>query len=105
MHVKSDLCVVGSDPESADMTNPYGHVYGEVYFLIAEREDGKRMIGPVVESHDLDRQVNLAQTAIDQHGFDPEAEWTEGRPCYGSPYYVQSGAEQAELERELREDH
>lgn len=38
----TDLCVVGSNPEMADVSNPHGNIYGFAAYVYAESEQGDR---------------------------------------------------------------
>jgi len=94
---RSDLVVVGRNPEMADVTNPRGEVFGLLWFVVASNEHGDTRELAVVSSGDPEaaakvlatrlgaRLLNLCKLPI---GFDL---WPEGRPVYGSDAYVEYG--------------
>lgn len=109
-HAAADLCVIGSNPESADMTNPRGDVFGFCSYVVAEDPQGNRRLSSTVEVSGseeaaLEPARKLAAALQARHdalgklpvGF---AAWRQGRPAYGSNAYVAYGqAEDLELER------
>jgi hypothetical protein len=95
--VRSKLITNGSNPELADMDNPNGFLYGEMFYVIATFADGKRfrhylsatyslMSRNQVEGDysldDLQRFANKLQRL--QPALNPYY-WEETEPCYGSP--------------------
>lgn len=82
--VRSEVRIVGVDPEWADIDNPNGHVYGMVFIVAAEAPDGRR------------RSYNMAFMDEDEAGrfsalFDcytpNHGDWIEEEPAYGSEVY------------------
>lgn len=108
--VRSDLVVVDSDPEAADMSNPRGEIYGDAAYVVAEDSDGYRWRSPVItvrrwmgEAERIAGHVALALNARAATGKLPVGfgNWQPIDPCYGSTAYEREGveAERAYLER------
>ena len=38
---RTDLQVIGTNPECADMSNPRGEIIGEVHYVVAETPNGE----------------------------------------------------------------
>jgi hypothetical protein len=95
--VSSDLMVVGSDPESADLDNPRGEIIRERFFLLAEDKHGnRRRYGCYMSKEEAESLIDYAP---------PVAFWDETHPAYGSRAYQQYG-ESDDIEAEARmEDH
>ena len=109
----SDLCIIGSNPEMADFTNPRGHLYGEAAYVAAEDAAGNRCRLHVLT--DASRIAALepaeamaaALNARLANGKLPVAfaSWLSDRPAYGSDAYVQYGQDDdLALERREAED-
>jgi hypothetical protein len=85
---RSDLTVVGTNPEMADMSNPRGEIIRERWYAIAEDASGNRWRWGWYETAE---EAEHAFRAI----APPVAQWEETYPSYGSPAYEQYG--EAEL--------
>jgi len=108
--VRSDIKIIGNNPELADYNNPNGYIFGEQFFVIATFPDGKRfqheltaaytMGGRQVEGqyslNELERfaaKLNKLQPALNpQH-------WQATEPCYGSPAWQDYEPQLAQQER------
>jgi hypothetical protein len=99
--VSSEIIVVGSNPEMADVTNPYGHIHDIAYFVIGTYPSGKRIRhcrnfrGIVKASRFCDR-VKEANSINIRY-------WTDHRPVYGSVDYEQNVQEEIALEKKEEE--
>jgi hypothetical protein len=106
--LRSDVVVIGSNPESADMDNPRGSLFGYAVYVVAEASNGERMAHDhtFTASREKDAlargEALLAriQAAVFGHGRDIDpACWTPCEAAYGSNAYV---AEVAMMSREER---
>ena len=92
-YVQSDICVVGQNPEMADMTNPRGEVFGLRWYVVAADERGN--------THEMTMPNEATATTLAERlgarwsrlGRLPVdfARWTPGRAVYGSEAYVEHG--------------
>jgi hypothetical protein len=64
-----ETAVIGHNPEAADMTNPRGEIYGDIYFVLLTHKDGRRLIGPTTFGPTSRLHVAI-QRSLDR-GFDP----------------------------------
>lgn len=96
---RTDVVVIGTNPEMADYDNPRGHIFGYCGYIIADAPDGSRWVfdrtlTKRIESDvfaRLDTLVAHMQRAVDNgRKLDPQ-HWIESRPCYGSEAYVNGG--------------
>ena len=95
---RSDLVVVGSNPENADVTNPRGESFGLLWYVQGSNEHGDTAELAVISSTEpsaiaaakLATRLNARVTDLKRLpvGFDL---WPEGRPIYGSDAYVEYG--------------
>jgi hypothetical protein len=89
---RSDLRVVGRNPEMADMDNPRGDIIREVFYVLAENMQGRRW-AHTFGSEDrarVERLVVRIRRAW-RDGFPLNLElWNEVDPAYGSPAYEQA---------------
>lgn len=92
---RTDIVVVGSDPEMADYTNPRGNIYGFAAYVVADSERGDRRelyittsqiesecmadAGKVADALNARLAAGKLPVAFDR--------WQEGRPAYGSDAY------------------
>jgi hypothetical protein len=97
---QSNLCVVGSNPEMADIDNPRGDIIREVWYIVAANENGDTRESGSFGDHEWSR-VDAEKTAVALSirsqslgklpvGFD---DWRDGRPQYGSSAYLMYGAD------------
>ena len=111
---RSDLVVVGTNPEMVDVDNPRGHLFGLLWYVTASNEHGDTRELAVVSAapgSDTKRAAELLATRLGARllnlgklpvGF---ALWPEGRPVYGSDAYVEYGqADDLALERREADD-
>ena len=108
--VKSDLVIVGTNPEMADMTNPRGDLEGLAHYIIGEAPDGRRFIheavaytrnGYAMNDMTVARLERLVDHLNDAHPSLDADHWSEIEPSYGSVAYQRSGAEGRSLASEL----
>lgn len=114
IQVRTDVVVMGSNPENADYDNPRGHIYGYRGYLIAIAPDGsqwvfERTMADLLERNVLDRLDTFCahvQRQIDRGVKLDVNRWTETRPAYGSEAYANGGwsREDAMLER-MEDEH
>lgn len=99
VNVVSDLAIIGSNPENADMDNPYGHIFGEVPFVELVLDDGRRYehknsFADFDEAHMFRQEVEDHLLAggelVTEH-------WPEVDPVYGSDAYCSQGIEQERI--------
>ena len=109
-HAATDIVVTGSNPENADMVNPYGHYYGAAAYVVAEDADGNRVRMHIC-THQIDREaLDKAQVVADALNARLErlgrlpvgfpVGWDETFPAYGSDAYSSDDA----LEWERRQE-
>ncbi len=106
----TDIVVLGSNPENADVTNPRGEYFGSAGYVVAEDAQGNRVRQHIKTCHrDVDAlnaasavaaalQVRLAQGKLPV-AFD---RWEETFPAYGSEAY--DPHEAIAWERRVEED-
>lgn len=104
--VASDIVVMGSDPEMADMSNPSGNLYGLRYYVVVTNTKGDRW----AHDHGFKNEVaaemlaKAVQKALDAGKKLDSAHWTEHYPVYGSDAYVAYGqADQVAWERNMED--
>lgn len=102
--VRSEIRVAGSDPEMADMDNPRGLIYKEVFFVILTAADGERLAGPIVKGPDSKLPAAI-QRSLDR-GYDPTTSlaFQPIEPAYGSLAYQRDGIELERLYCERKEE-
>ena len=99
IQVRTDIVVMGSNPENADYDNPRGYIYGYRGYLLAIAPDGsqwvfERTMADLVEQNVFDRLATFC--AHVQHKINCGVKldvnrWTETRPAYGSEAYANGG--------------
>ena len=106
----TDIVVIGSNPENADITNPRGEYFGSAGYVVAEDARGSRVRLHIKTSHsDADAlntadRVAKALNARLANGRLPVAfdRWEETFPAYGSEAY--DPHEAIAWERRVEED-
>jgi hypothetical protein len=105
---RTDIVVIGANPENADYTNPRGEIHGYAALVVAESAQGDRRelcVGSDrLESNVLPQAEAMAAALCARlaSGRLPVAfeRWRAGRPGYGSEAYQAYGqADDVELER------
>jgi hypothetical protein len=97
----SDLVVVGTNPEMADISNPRGDVFGEAWYVVAENEQGDRCTLACDNKLHAERLADALNVRASR-GWLPVrfGDWQPARPAYGSDAYIQYGqADDVALER------
>ena len=114
IQTRTDIVVIGSNPENADYVNPRGYIYGYRGYLLAIAPDGsqwvfERSMVDRLEQNVFDRLATFCARV--QHKINCGAKldanrWSETRPMYGSEAYVNGGwsREDAMEERRAAED-
>jgi len=105
VHARSDLAIIGRDAEYADMDNPNGNIYGEVWYIIVENGFGRRWRSyRQFESQiQADHDASVAADFLaNEKRLNPD-NWFEIDPCYGSRAYEAMGIETQRAEEERRE--
>jgi len=102
-HAGSDVVVVGSNSELADIDNPRGDIFGFTAYVVAFNEYGDTRLSPSIGTFPSDRaaveaaekQAAALQSRYDNLGKLPVGfdRWAEGRAIYGSEAYVEYGAD------------
>lgn len=82
--VRSDLAVVGYNPENADLDYPNGEIVREVFYLVAEDARGNRWQWGSFSSERVAEAAYLTLAP-------PVFLWEATRPAYGSEAYVEHG--------------
>lgn len=117
--VVSNIVVLYTNPEMADVTNPRGEVYGLSFAVRAVNERGDTWEHHVVtgdrwQERELEAQTQKVaaalQARLDRLGRLPVgfAHWPSGRAVYGSPAWEEYGnddelaLERREAEEEMR---
>ena len=110
--VRSDVVVVDTNPEMADVSNPRGEIYGEAYYIVGTAEDGSRIAhrvsattsyGRVLTEVTPDRLMRLAERLNEERpALNPDL-WDDIDPAYGSEAYIRGGYEQAYADMEARQ--
>lgn len=114
--VDSDLVVLGTDPEMADVSNPRGEIVGLAYCVRASNAHGDTWaktvaVGRIGEETELyakaDKLAQALRARLANYGKLPvdAAQWQQGRPIYGSDAYVEYGQDDdVALERREAEE-
>ena len=107
----AELVVVGRNPEMADMSNPSGAIYGDLFYVVAANDNGDTRQLAVITNGDACEQAEKLAERLQARwdklgklpvGFDL---WPEGRPVYGSTAYEQYGqADDVAWERRCEAD-
>ena len=108
---RTDIVVIGQNPEMADYDNPRGDIHGFASYVVAEAENGERRCRLVKVSRLESEALEAAQrqaTALNVRlasGKLPVAfgRWDQDRPRYGSAAYCDPDniADEIAWEREL----
>lgn len=110
--VRTDVVIIGSNPEMADYDNPKGHIYGFKGYILAVADDGSQWVFEHTHTRryeiDVLARLNTFANKVQQHlnkggKLDPRR-WRETRPAYGSDAYVSGGWSQIDAEMERMED-
>ncbi len=100
--VRTDIVVIGTDPEAADYDNPKGHIFGfSSYVVLSDEEGNTRLLHVATASceNEVTAPADKLATALEARwknlGKLPVrfGEWSEGRPRYASAAYSAYGAE------------
>ena len=102
-HAGSNVVIVGSNAELADVDNPRGDIHGFTAYVVAFNEYGDTRLSPTIGTYRSDRdaveaaekQAAALQSRYDNLGKLPVGfdRWAEGRAIYGSDAYVEYGAD------------
>ena len=111
--VASRIAVVGTNSEMAEVGNPRGEMFGEVFFVVCTSGDGSRLAhcasstmmgGRLLGGYPLERLVKLADK-LDTEQPDLNLDhWDEMDPVYGSSACVKGGYEEAYAHEEYVRD-
>lgn len=114
--IRTDVAVVGTDPEFADYDNPRGEIFGFAGYVVAANEFGDTFehhvetVGRWEEAELIAKCEKLAealQARLDKLGKLPVGfeGWTQGRAVYGSVSWLTYGQdEDVAWERRCEED-
>lgn len=101
--VRTDIVVIGTDPEAADYDNPNGHIFGFAsYVMLSDEEGNTRLlhVATASEENEVTAPANKLAAALEARwnnlGKLPVRfeEWSEGRPRYASAAYIAYGQEE-----------
>lgn len=110
--VRTDIVVIGCNPEMADYDNPRGNIYGFCGYILAVAEDGSQwMFEHTITrryEHDVLARLNTFANKVQAHlnkggKLDP-SRWQEIRPAYASEAYVNGGWVEHDYEAERIEE-
>lgn len=101
---RSDIVVVGTNPENADYDNPRGRIYGERWVVSASNDHGDTFEFGVDGQEQAVVLAERLQARFDNLGKLPVGfdRWTKGRAIYGSDAYIEYGQDE-DLAMERRE--
>ena len=99
--IASDLEIAGYNIEFADIDNPRGTIYREVFWVQATLEDGTRY-----DHHFITRDITKAKALLDRMqgkelALDNSNVWAIGTPVYGSQAYLLYGGEETLRQLEI----
>lgn len=99
LSIAHDLKVDGYDSEFADINNPRGTIYKEVFWLQATLEDGTRydhyyITDDIVKIDALLSRIKRALEGGIILDLDNNKIWAMGTPVYGSEAYLHFGGEE-----------
>lgn len=105
---RSDVVVVGTNPENADYTNPRGEIHGLLHIVQGRNEFGDTKELAVVSGRDPEAAARVMAERLNtrmSRGLLPVgfALWPAGRPVYGSHAYLEYGQD-ADMALEAREE-
>lgn len=92
--IRQETAVIGHNGEMADMSNPQGHVFGEVFFLVARAPSGKQW-AHYATFHDESKAL-LLQDRVQQAKTVDEQYWHEIEPQYGTQAWLDWNADHPE---------
>jgi hypothetical protein len=103
----SDVVVVGQDAEAVDVDNPCGYLYGVSAYVVAEDASGNRVqlsiksgsVAAEKQAAALNVRLSLGKLPVDF------ASWGFARPAYGSPAYIEYGADDDIALEKIEEGH
>ena len=104
LDIRSDIVVIGTNPEMAEMGNPRGEVYGEVFYVVMANDKGRRWatVACWKTYEAAERQAQWVDSRLEAgHRMDRD-DWFETNPVYGSQAYID--AEPELVAREVAED-
>ena len=103
----SDIVVVGTNTEMADIDNPRGHLFGEAWYVYAENPHGdRRRFYMGIDKQIQSERMASALTQRLAAGKLPVAfdRWQPTRPSYGSDAYIEYG-QADDLAMEIKEQY
>lgn len=86
--IRPDQVIVRQDPEFADVGNPRGLIWGEVFYIVATAKNGERMLHTANDFRTLDEAERYLIT-MDSDSPDISPDWQYLDPAYGSEAYLQ----------------
>lgn len=108
-HAFTDIVVIGTNPEMADIDNPHGHLYGYASYIRAYNDHGESRLLFVKTDRCHETavrpaiaQANALNARLDSGRLPVKFEtWQKGRAVYGSRAWTEYGNdEQLAFERE-----
>jgi hypothetical protein len=109
LRVESEVVSIGRDSEFAHIGNPTGEIYRDIYFAVAELNDGELYRHDYhwqTEGH-AQRFADKVQKAVNNGTELNEKHWYYSRCMYGSNAYIKNGRgdrEMIEFEQRCEEE-
>lgn len=110
--VRTDIVVIGCNPENADYDNPRGNIYGFCGYILAVAEDGSQWMFEHTHTRRYEIDVlarlnsfaNKVQDHLNKGGKLDPTRWQEVRPAYASEAYIAGGWVEHDYESERIEE-
>lgn len=109
---RTDIVVIGHNPENADFSNPRGAIFGHAALVIAVAPDGSQWEYIETRTRHTEREAleaveplvrNANKRLANGGSLNPQF-WREMRPMYGSEAYDKGGWSRIDAEMERLED-
>lgn len=108
LSIANDLKLDGRNPEFADINNPNGNVYKELFWITVTLNDGTRydhyfITDNIKEIDALLTRMKIFIEGSDKLDLENSKVWALGTPVYGSKAYEMFGGEETLTQLELFE--
>jgi len=99
LSIRPEQVIVRQDPEFADVGNPNGAIWGDVFYIVAVENKGDRMIYTSADFETMEAAEKYLAD-MDPASPDVDPDWQYIDPVYGSEAYVQEESYIVQRERE-----